>query len=436
MEEGLTQSTTRLFETLCEPQALLAGFKTVKRNRGSPGIDGISVTEFESRLSEELSQLSKELENWTYKPKPVRRVEIPKPGKNAGVRILGVPCIRDRVVQSTIKQLLEPILEPMFSPNSYGFRPNRNQSQAVDAALAIVKSGKEITVDIDLSKFFDRVSHDRLMSRLSQVVADKRILRLIGITLRSGVMSNGLLSPSFEGTVQGSPLSPLLSNFVLDELDKELERRKLEFCRFADDCNIFVKSAKAGERVLQSIARFIENKLLLKVNWEKSKVSPANKVKFLGMTIVNESKAVSKASIERAMAKVKSLTPRGTYLSIENSIKEINRWYVGWANYYKMTNYPSQLGKIESHIRRRLRSRMVGEHKRRRFLADKLIKRGVGKGLAYKTVFSHRGRWDLSKTSALHQAFSNDWFSGQGFRVVSDQRMEHWFGIREWVKLA
>lgn len=436
MMKGLIQSTTSLFETLCDTQALLAGFKTVKRNRGSHGTDGVSVAEFEARLSEELSQLSKELENWTYKPMPVRRVEIPKPGKNAGVRLLGVPCIRDRVVQTTIKLLLEPILEPMFSANSYGFRLNRNQGQAVDAALEIVKSGKEIVIDIDLSKFFDRVPHDRLMSRLSQVIADKRIMRLIGMTLRSGVMSNGITSPSTEGTVQGSPLSPLLSNFVLDELDKELERRKLEFCRFADDCNIFVKSAKAGERVLQSIAKFIEKKLLLKVNWEKSKVAIANKVKFLGMTIVNKSKAISKASIDRAMTKVKSLTPRGTNLSIENSIKEINRWYMGWANYYKMTSYPSQLGKIEAHIRRRLRSRLIGEQKRRRFLANKLIKMGVGKGLVYRTVFSHRGRWDLSKTTALHQAYSNEWFSRKGFKTASDQRLGHWFGIREWVKLA
>jgi RNA-directed DNA polymerase len=436
MSEGVTQSTTRLFETLCETRTLLAGFKMVKRNRGSHGIDGVSIAEFEVDLNEELSRLSKELESWTYKPMPVRRVEIPKPGKNAGVRLLGVPSIRDRVVQTTMKLLLEPILEPMFSANSYGFRPNRNQGQAVDAALKIVKSGKEIIVDIDLSKFFDRVSHDRLISRLSQVITDKRILRLIGMTLRSGVMNNGLVSPSSEGTVQGSPLSPLLSNIVLDELDKELERRKLEFCRFADDCNIFVKSVKAGERVLQSIAGFIENKLLLKVNWEKSKVAPSSKVKFLGMTIVNMSKAISKSSIDRAMTKVKSLTPRGTNLSIENSIKEINRWYVGWANYYKMTNYPGQLEKIEAHIRRRLRSRFIGEHKRRRFLAKKLIKMGVGRGLVNWTVFSHRGRWDLSRTTAMHKAYTNEWFSYHGFKAVSDQRLEHWFGIREWVKLA
>jgi RNA-directed DNA polymerase len=209
-----------LFEWLCTKEYLKEGFKAVKKNDGSPGIDGITIEEFESRLDEELERLKKELEGWTYKPNPVRRVEIPKPGKGAGVRLLGVPCIRDRVVQATLKLILEPLLDPTFSDNSYGFRPGRNQKQAVEAAQRIVKSGKEHVVDIDLSKFFDRVQHDRLIERLSRFIPDKRILRIIGITLRSGVMKEGLVSPTPEGTVQGSPLSPLFSNVVLDELDK------------------------------------------------------------------------------------------------------------------------------------------------------------------------------------------------------------------------
>jgi group II intron reverse transcriptase/maturase len=207
----------------------------VKKNQGSPGVDGVTIEEFESRLDEELSRLKEELESWTYKPSPVRRVEVPKPG-GKGIRLLGVPTVRDRVVQTTLKELLEPIFEPLFSDHSYGFRPERNQRQAVEAARRIVAAGKPYVVDIDLSKFFDRIQHDRLIARLSEHVGDKRILRLIGLQLRSGIMANGLVTSSTEGAVQGSPLSPLLSNMVLDELDKELERRGLEFCRFADDC--------------------------------------------------------------------------------------------------------------------------------------------------------------------------------------------------------
>lgn len=332
-------------------------------------------------------------------------------------------------MQTTMKQLLEPILEPMFSENSYGFRPGRDQKQAVSAGHEIVKLGKEFVVDIDLSKFFDRVSHDRLIARLSRVITDKRILRLIGMTLRSGVMTNGVWSSSTEGTVQGSPLSPLLSNFVLDELDKELESRGLEFCRFADDANIFVRSAKAGQRVLSSVSRFIENRLKLKVNWEKSHVRLAKDGKFLGMTISKNVVVVSRESMGRAMVRVQELTPRGTHLSLEKSIKQINQWYVGWANYYKMTNYPSQLYRVEAHIRRRLRCRFIGQHKRRRFLGKKLISMGVKEATALKAVHSNKGPWALSRTRALEKAYSNAWFTRQGFKVFSEDQLTHW---RTW----
>ncbi|MCW5211122.1 group II intron reverse transcriptase/maturase, partial [Desulfobulbus sp. N3] len=238
----------------------------------------------------------------------VRRVEIPKPGKGAGVRLLGIPCVRDRVVQATIKLLLEPILDLIFSDHSYGFRPGYSQRQAVEAAQRIVKSGKEYVVDIDLSKFFDRVNHDRLIYLLSEHIDDKQILRLIGITLRSGIMKDGLVTPSEEGTPQGSPLSPLLSNVVLDELDKELEQRGLEFCRFADDCNIFVRTPKSAERVMKSISKFIEGKLKLKINKDKSKVGRSRDVKFLGLTIIDGAIVISAQSIKRAMLKVKELT--------------------------------------------------------------------------------------------------------------------------------
>lgn len=426
-----------LFEKLCDLHNLQAGFKAVKKNGGASGVDGVTVEEYEDRLDEELARLKKDLEGWSYKPSPVRRVEIPKPGKGAGVRLLGVPCIGDRVVHATLKLLLEPILDPTFSGHSYGFRPGYNQQQAVEAAQRIVKGGKEYVVDIDLSKFFDRVNHDRLISLLSGHVTDKRILRLIGMILRSGVMVNGVVQLTEEGTVQGSPLSPLLSNVVLDELDKELERRGLEFCRYADDCNIFVRSLKSANRVMTSISKFIEQKLKLKINREKSKVGQSREVKFLGMTIIDRTVAISRQSMERAMLKVKELTPRGTHLSLELTMKRINEWYMGWSGYYLMTQYPSQFVKIEGHIRRRLRARIVDQQKRRRHLYKNLIKRGVPQDQAAKTAQSNMGRWALSWTEALHKAYPNRWFTNVlGQRIRSNAMLKHWFGIRRWIWVA
>ena len=426
----------RLFEELCDIERLAAGFKRVKKNKGSPGVDGVTIAEFESHLSEELRQLKAELESWTYKPTPVRRVEIPKPG-GKGIRLLGVPTVRDRVVQATLKSLLEPIFEPIFSESSYGFRPERNQRQAVEAARKIVASGKPTVVDIDLSKFFDRIHHDRLIHRLSLQVDDKRILRLIGQLLRSGIMANGVVSPSREGAVQGSPLSPLLSNIVLDELDKELERRDLEFCRFADDCNIFVKTPKAAKRVMKSISNYIEKRLKLVVNQEKSQVARSERVKFLGMTIVGKTIAISHKALQTAMAKVKELTPRGTHQTLEKTIEQINSWYVGWVGYFEMTYYPAQQKKIEAHIRRRLRSRLVDQQKSKRNLHRKLVKRGVSRRQSANAVFSNRKRWVLSNTFAVTKAYPVGWFTGEmGQAIRSDRELRHWFDLSQWIRLA
>jgi group II intron reverse transcriptase/maturase len=425
-----------LFEKLCDLHNLELGFKAVKKNGGSPGIDGVTVKEFANRLNEELALLKAELECWGYQPKPVRRVEIPKPGKNAGVRLLGVPCIRDRVVHATLKLLLEPILDPTFSDHSYGFRPGYSAQQAVSKAQSVVKSGKEYVIDIDLSKFFDRVNHDRLISRLSSHIDDKRILRLIGMILRSGVMSNGVVEFTEKGTVQGSPLSPLLSNVVLDELDEELERRGLEFCRFADDCNIFVRSLKAANRVMESICKFIENKLKLKINHEKSKVGRSSEVKFLGMTIVEGAVAISRQSMKRAMAQLKELIPRGTSCTLVQTMKRINEWYMGWSGYYLMTQYPSQLAVIEAHIRRRFRSRIVDQQKRRRHLFRTLVKRGVSRKQS-GIVFSNKRRWALSCTFAMHRAYSVSWFTDVlGQRLRSKDMLKHWFEVSLWIRLA
>ncbi len=434
--KDLLTDERRLFEELCTTHWLLAGFQRVKQNKGSPGVDGVTIPEFQARLDEELSRLKAELESWTYQPAPVRRVEIPKAG-GKGIRLLGVPTVRDRVVHATLKLVLEPIFEPLFSANSYGFRPGRNQRQAVEAAREIVTGGKPYVVDIDLSKFFDRIGHDRLIARLGRTVSDKRILRLIGMILRSGILANGLVSPSTEGAVQGSPLSPLLSNIVLDELDRELERRGLAFCRFADDCNIFVKTPKAAERVMANVSGYIEKRLKLVVNRDKSQVARSDRVKFLGMSVVGKSLAISRVALNRAMERVKELTPRGTHQSLEATIAEINKWYVGWSNYFEMTNYPAQLKKIEAHIRRRLRSRLVDQQKSRRNLFRKLVKRGIPRGQAAKAVYSHRARWALSNTRAVNKAYSPGWFMGEMGQVIrSDQQLPHWFDVQQWIKLA
>src|SRR5882672_3321981 len=278
-----------------------------------------------------------------------------------------------------IKMVLEPILDPTFSRNSFGFRPGKNQQQAVQQAQKIVQSGKEYVVDIDLSKFFDRINHDRLLHRLKGHIKDSRIIRLIGMILRGGIMIDGVKTPSEEGSVQGSPLSPLLSNVVLDELDKELEKRNLEFCRFADDCNIFARSQRGAERIMASVKKFIEKKLKLKVNEEKSKTRKSNEVKFLGMTIIEGTISMAKASYDKAMEKVKSLIPRGSHMPLGKAIEEVNKWYQGWASYFKMTQYPSQLKAIEAHIRRRFRARIVSQQKKKRNILSMLLKRGVKK---------------------------------------------------------
>ena len=426
----------RLFDQLCSTFYLSVGFELVKKNKGKPGIDGVSIADFEAGLDEELSQLQQELTDWTYQPSPVRRVEIPKPG-GKGKRLLGIPTVRDRVVQTTLKMLLEPIFDPYFSQHSYGFRPGRSQHQAVQAAQQIVNSGKPYVVDIDLSKFFDRIHHDRLIARMGQKISDKRILRLVGNMLRSGVMINGIVTPSKEGAMQGGALSPLLSNIVLDELDQELENRELEFCRFADDCNIFVKSQKAADRVMEKVSQYIEKKLKLKVNQEKSQVAKSDAVKFLGFTVVKGTIAIAHKALQTAMDKVKTLTPRGTYKTLDTSLDEINQWYVGWSNYYSLTYYPSQLKKIEAHIRRRLRSRIVDQQKRKQHLYRKLVKRGVPQKQASKGVFSNNKRWQLSNAREVTRSYPNSWFINlKGQEIRSNRKLEHWFEVSQWIRLA
>jgi group II intron reverse transcriptase/maturase len=422
-------------EEICEYSNLEIAFKLVKKNKGAPGIDQVTIAEYEASLSENIKQLRKEVLNWTYRPTPVKRVEIPK-SDGKGVRKLGIPIVKDRVLHAAIKIVLEPKIDPTFSESSYGFRPGKNQQQAVERARDFVRGGHDQIVDIDLAQFFDRINHDRLIHRLKTHVQDKRVLRLIGMTLRSGILVEGVVIPSDEGSVQGSPLSPLLSNVVLDELDKELEKRDLQHCRFADDCNIFVKTERAAERVMQSIKRFIEKKLKLKVNEEKSKTAKADRVKFLSMTIVNGAIAISKKALDKAVEKVKEMTPRGTHEPIEQTMRKLNQWYQGWASYFKMTQYPSQLKKIEAHIRRRLRARFVKQQKRRRHLYQTLVKLGTAKSQA-RTVYSNKATWALSHTRAVERAYSVPWFKEKmKQKIFSDKELPGWFALNQWVKLV
>lgn len=416
-----------LLEEVCALPILRKAFQLVKRNKGISGVDGITIGMYELNLERELDELRQEVLGWTYKPTAVKRVKIPKPN-GRGERLLGIPIVKDRVLHMALKIVLERIFEPTFSNSSYGFRPGKNQEQAVKAAQKIVQSGKEFVVDIDLSKFFDRIHHDRLIHRIGLEVKDKRVLRLIGMILRSGIQTEGVVTIPSEGSVQGSPLSPLLSNIVLTELDMELEKRGLEFCRYADDCNIFVRSEKSAERVKVSITKFIEKKLKLKVNEEKSQIAKPNQVKFLGMTIVKGTIAISKAAMNRAMEITKLLTPRKINHTLDQTMERLSTWFNGWSSYFKMTQYPSQIAKIEAHIRRRLRARIISQQKRRRYLYHRLVKERVSKELSYRTVYSNRGIWSLSHTNAVEYAFPVHWFKEKlGQRIYSNLRLPHWF---------
>ena len=432
---SLPIDTNNLFELIAHGQTLMKAFEAVKRNKGSAGIDNVSISDFDEIKTEELGQLRAELISWTYKPMPVRRVEIPKPG-NKGVRLLGVPCVRDRIVQAAIKLVIEPILDPMFSESSYGFRPNRSQRDAIEAARQHVEAGKEYVVDIDLSKFFDRINQDKIIGLLSKVIEDKRVLRLIGLTLRSGVMTDQGFEPTTIGSTQGSPLSPLLSNVILDELDKKLEQRGLSFARYADDCNIFVRTRKAAERVMENIAQFIEKKMKLVINKDKSQVALSRRVKFLGVTIVKGTVAISKVAMKNAKEKIKEIIPRSSSKTLEQTVKDFNIWYTGWSGYFDVTYYPAQFQTLEAYARRRLRVRIISQSKRRKFLFRKLKKHGVKHKTAAKTAFSAKKRWALSKSKAVEIAFPNKHFEKVGMLIKSKQQKPHWFELSRWVHLT
>jgi len=374
--------TENLLERVVDYGNLKRAYKQVCENGGSGGVDGMETDELRHWLGEHIQDLQRSILKESYEVSLVRKVEIPKP--NGGVRVLGIPTVKDRLIQQAIHQELSRLYEPVFSENSYGFRPGRSAHQAIEQASKFVQEGKEWVVDIDLEKFFDKINHDRLMQRLSKGIGDKRLLRLIKAYLKAGMMEGGLVEQRTTGTPQGGPLSPLLSNIVLDELDKELERRGHSFCRYADDSNIYVSSRKAGERVMASVADFIEKKLKLKVNQEKSGVRHCSDVKFLGYTILSGGGIrVSDKSIDRLKGRIKELTRRNRGVKFEQVISELNVTILGWTNYFRLANsWITTFKSLDEWIRRKLRCYRLKQCGRR-YTIYKLLRSFDIPGLLY-----------------------------------------------------
>jgi RNA-directed DNA polymerase len=348
--------TEQLMEEVCDGENLQSAWKRVRRNQGSPGVDGMTIDDAKIYLREHWPSIRSQLLNGTYQPQPVKRVEIPKP--DGGVRKLGVPCVVDRLIQQAVLQVLQEQWDPTFSEHSYGFRPARSAHQAVAQAQRYVAEGYNVVVDLDLEKFFDRVNHDCLMARVAARISDKRVLKLIRAFLTAGVMEDGLVLPVDEGTPQGGPLSPLLSNLMLDDLDKELTRRGHRFCRYADDCNIYVRSHRAGERVMASVSRFLTTKLRLKVNETKSAVARPEERKFLGFSISNDGgeRRIAPKALDTFKTRFLAQASRTCGLSLSQIIEELTPYLVGWRGYFGFCQTPRVLINLEAWTRQRLRS--------------------------------------------------------------------------------
>ena len=388
-------------------------YKQVKQNKGVAGIDQMPIVDFAVWYADNGEILLSKLYNGTYQPQGVKQVEIRKP--NGGKRKLGIPTVTDRIIQQAIAQVLSPIYERKFSDHTYGFRPNRSAHQALKKGSEYVEQGRNFVVDMDLKTFFDVVNHDRLMCRLSTTIGDKRLLRLIRKYLQSGIMVDGVVSQRTEGTPQGSPLSPLLSNIVLDELDKELEHRGHKFVRYADDFNIYVRSQVAGERVMESVSNFIESKLKLIVNKDKSQVCAANQTKFLGYTIQKDGTlSIATKSIARFKEKVCQITKRNRGVKFEQVIADLIPVMRGWLNYFHHARCKSLLQKLDSWIRRKLRCYRLKQCKRTITLQQFLKSRGVDTWQSWILALSGVGYWRKSGCPQAHQALSNKWFDEIG----------------------
>jgi len=401
-------------EQVCEPQNLVRAYRQVRSNQGKPGVDGMTVHELAGWLRKNSTALAASLLDGTYQPQPVRGVQIPKPG--GGQRQLGIPVVGDRLVQQAILPVLTPILDPTFSNSSYGFRPGRDAPMALEQARKYVaQEGREMVVDLDGEQFFDRVNHDIWMSRVARRIGDKRLLRSIRRFLQAGRMQDGVCVTRDEGTPQGGPLSPLFANLLLDDLDQELERRGHRFCRYADDGNIYVRSLAAGQRVMESVVRFLEQKLRLRVNREKSAVAPVGERKFLGhRLLLNGKLGIASQSIHRAKEKIRQITRRSRGVSLARVIVELNLFLGGWITYYRYAACRFDLPCLDPWVRRKLRCYRLQQRKRGKSLAGFLPQLGASPPSAHRLASSGKGWWRLSLARSVHQAMSKDWFATQG----------------------
>ncbi len=405
--------TQHLMEKVASSANLNQAYKRVKANDGAPGVDGMTAAALRAWIAENRERLVASLLDGSYQPKPVRGVEIPKPG--GGMRQLGIPTVADRLVQQAIAQVLEPVLDPAFPASSFGFRPGRGAHDALRQAQEYVASGYETVVDLDLEKFFDRVNHDILMARLARRVGDKRLLRIVRRFLQAGMMADGVCMKRHEGTPQGGPLSPLLANLLLDDLDKELERRGRRFCRYADDCNIYVRSQAAGERVMASVTVFLEKRLRLKVNRQKSAVAPVGERQFLGHRLNAEGKlGIAPKSIARAKDRLRKITRRNRGLSLERMISEANAFTTGWVTYFRHAQGKAALRDLDGWLRRKLRCVRLKQCKRAKTIAAFLKENGAGGERAWTTAASGKGWWCMARTPAAHEAMSTAWFGSMG----------------------
>ena len=426
--EPVGPETEQLMEAVVARENMFRAYEQVVSNKGAAGIDGMTVEQLKPHLQEHWAKIREELLKGEYQPQPVRCVEIPKP--QGGMRQLGIPTVVDRLIQQALHQVLSPIFEPEFSESSYGFRPGRSAHQAVRQARGYVAEGRRWVADLDLEKFFDRVNHDVLLSRLARKISDKRVLRTIRRYLQAGMMTGGVVSPRTEGTPQGGPLSPLMSNALLDELDKELERRGHKFCRYADDCNIYVRSRQAGERVMASVTEFLEKRLRLKVNREKSAVARPWERKFLGYSMTWHKQPrlkVAEGSIKRLKAKVRVIFNEGRGRSLSQVIKELNTLLRGWMQYFRLAEVKGIFDELDSWIRRRLRCLIWLRWKRPKTRMKELIKRGLEKLRAWKSAGNGRGSWWNAGASHMNEAFPKSYFDRSGLVSLLDQQRKFQF---------
>ena len=422
------EAETLLMEEIVSRANMQKAYNRVVSNKGAAGVDQMSTGQLKGYLQTEWPRIKKELLNGEYQPQPVRKVEIPKPG--GGARMLGIPTVLDRLIQQAVHQELGPLFESGFSAKSYGFRPGKSAHQAVQAARNNVAEGLRWVVDIDLAKFFDRVNHDILMSRVARKIKDKRVLLLIRRYLQAGLFEGGIISPRSEGTPQGGPLSPLLSNILLDELDKELERRGHSFCRYADDCNIYVRTKRSAERVMTSITTFLEERLKLTVNQEKSAVDrPWNRI-FLGYGMTNHRTPKLKIggkALDRLKSKVREISRKGRGRNLKRVIEEITPILRGWSNYFKLSEVKKPFDELDGWIRRKLRCILWRQWKRSFTRATKLMQRGLSEERAWKSAQNGRGPWWNSGASHMNEAFDISYFTKLGLLSLLRQfhRFQH-----------